>query len=265
MASELVGQNATEATSGEAAPALGVGAADLVDIDPRAAVRSDRLVHRLWIRLVGTLAAWGLRLWSATMRRDTAEIARIDRLLQSGERVLAIFWHGKFFPLFPLLAGRRTMIFASLSFRGRVITEICRRFGYDCVLLPDGGGKHAHALIRAALTDHQAGGFAVDGPLGPYHVIKRGVVEAASEFGFVLLPVSVAMSRAWVDRRRWDLRETPLPFTSIALAVGDPIAVPRSLGRGEAAAIRAVARAALEQGDERAAERLRRMTGGRRL
>src|SRR5579871_3793870 len=143
-------------------------------------------------RIVGALMSWLLRAYHLSWRKEDRELADLDRIAASGERILVVFWHGKYAPLFSLLSGREACIFASGAFRGRVIAEISRRFGYDCILLPDGGGARSLGLIREAFKRHRAGAIAVDGPLGPSHVVKRGVLDLASELGYVIVPVSAA-------------------------------------------------------------------------
>ncbi len=192
---------------------------------------------RVW--LLGGLLALLLRLRHTSWRKNVAELAAIDRRLAAGERVLAVFWHGNYVPLFSLLSGRKACVFASDSFRGRVIAEICRRFGYACVLLPDRAGRRARELLRAGLAPHRAGALAVDGPLGPYHVVKSGAIEFASELGFQLVPVAVASSRSQVDHERWDRMEIPRLFSRVHLAVGEPVPVPRVLDPAVVSALQA--------------------------
>ena len=94
------------------------------------------LRHRVPARTVGALASWLLRGYHLSWRRDDGEVLRLDEVIASGERIFVVFWHSKYIPLFSLLSGRAACVFASESFRGKVIAEISRRFGYDCTLLP---------------------------------------------------------------------------------------------------------------------------------
>ena len=198
--------------------------------------------------------SWLLRATHLSWRKDYAELAQLDRVLSS-ERTLVVFWHGKYFPLFSLLWGRSACIFTSLNFRGRVIAEISRRFGYDCVLLPDSGGQQSLTLLREALGLHRTGAIAIDGPLGPYHVVKRGVLELASELGYVLQPVSAASNWKRVVHKRWDRAEIPRPFSRVTVTVGEPIRVSPSISAKGLSATKNQVRRALEVLDLRAEER----------
>lgn len=199
---------------------------------------------RVW--LLGGILALLLRLRHMTWHKNTGELAAIDRRLAAGERVLAVFWHGNYVPLFSLLSGRKACVFASDSFRGRVIAEICRRFGYSCVLLPDRGGRRSRELLRAGLSPHRAGALAVDGPLGPYHVVKSGAIEFASELGFQLVPVAVAATPSQIEAGRWDKMEIPRLFARVYLAVGEPVAIPPVLDSAAVPALQAEVAKSLE-------------------
>jgi lysophospholipid acyltransferase (LPLAT)-like uncharacterized protein len=182
-------------------------------------------------RIRATLYGWTmillLRLLWATWRVNTEEIRRFDALLRN-RRFIVCFWHGKYIPLFILLRNHDACIFSSQSFRGMVISTICRHFGYRCVLIPE-RGEEAYQRMKSLLATGGTAGIAVDGPLGPRHEVKRGAVRLASELNVPLLGVSVAASRSRVEKGRWDRQEIPLPFSRVSVAVGDPIPVPSHL------------------------------------
>ncbi len=180
-------------------------------------------------KLVAFLIATGLRFSFATWRKRSSGLERVDRMLEAREPLIAAFWHGRIAALFPWLAGRHAVIFTSVSRRGDVIAAACERFGYECVQIPDHGRTHSLAIMKAALERHPVCGVAVDGPQGPYHAVKRGAVELASELGFKIVPICVAANRKWIARRRWDQHEVPWPFARVALVAGEPMSVPRGL------------------------------------
>jgi len=208
-------------------------------------------------RIWGGIWSWMLRLQQATWRTEIEGLERLDDRLARGERTLVTFWHGQYIPLFALLRGRRACVFTSQSLRGEVIAEICRRFGYDCIQLPNHARDRALALMRQALTVHRAGGIAVDGPLGPDHVVKRGAIQLASELDFALLPVAVASCRHRVLWQRWDQMEIPRLFTRVCLVVGEVLTVPPGLTRDEIAAWACRLHDALEAVERRAQEKMK--------
>lgn len=172
-----------------------------------------------------------LRLWAATWRADTRQLARLDAMLAAGDRVLAVFWHGEYFPLFALVTGRPALILAGRSFRGEVIGEICRRFGHTALLVEH--RQHGFETIEATLsTTLPLAALALDGPLGPFHSVKPGAVRIASDLGYRILPVRAEGHPGLTLSRRWDRRFLPLPFAAVKLHVGEPLDVPAGLPRG---------------------------------
>ena len=208
-------------------------------------------------RILGWIWVWLLRLQRATWHSEVEGLERLDERIARGKRTLLTFWHGKYLPLFALLQGRTACVFTSQSFRGEVIAEMCRCFGYTCVQIPDDARHRSLDLLRQALVTHRMGGIAVDGPLGPYHVVKHMPIQLASELSFVLLPVSVASRRKWVLTRRWDRMEVPRPFTRVYLVIGEALEVPPSLTRGAVELWGRRLHDALEALDRQAEEKVR--------
>lgn len=216
------------------------------DDQPRPAGWRTRLIARLWTT--------AFRLQLATWRKEVHDLDRLDDRMARGQPVLVAFWHGKYTPLFALLRGRKAVAFTSLSFRGAVIGEICRRFGYRPVQLPDHGRDESLERMRRELRTATTCGIAVDGPLGPYHVVKRGPVQLASDLGFVVLPMTFAARRSRIAADRWDRMEVPSLFTRVVFLVGEPLQVPKDLDPDGVQQWCTRVRYALEALDIRAAE-----------
>jgi lysophospholipid acyltransferase (LPLAT)-like uncharacterized protein len=141
-----------------------------------------------FIELKGFLLSRVLRLQRLTWRVVFEGREHLHRLSSTPSRFLLCFWHGKYAPLFPLLEGYEACVISSQSERGRVIAEVCRNFGYRSAQLPDRPKDGAPKAFRKILSEARVVGTAVDGPLGPRHRVKTGVIRMASAFGFELLP-----------------------------------------------------------------------------
>lgn len=184
----------------------------------------------VWL-VAGVLVAI-LRMWSASLRKDTKQLDRLDQYVAGGHQVMAVFWHGKYLPLFPLAKGKNATVITVNSFRGRVIGEICKRFGYRPILLPTEANSHGFPeLVRQVKESASLIALALDGPTGPYHRIRSGALTLSALHGVVLAPVGVASSRKIVMRSRWDRQEAPLPFSRVAVAVGEMIALFQGQGQ----------------------------------
>lgn len=179
--------------------------------------------------LTGNLFAGLLQAWAASWQKHIQGLEGIDAMIERGERTLILFWHGKYLPLFPLMKQKKACVLTNSSFRGRVIGQVCRRFGYHSVHLPEKPEKRYLFTLRRALADHPLWGTAADGPTGPWHHIKPSTLELASRFNFTLLPLGVAANHCWQSKSRWDRMEMPWPFSRIALVIGQPLRLPENL------------------------------------
>jgi lysophospholipid acyltransferase (LPLAT)-like uncharacterized protein len=66
-----------------------------------------------------------------------------------------------------------------------------------------------------------------DGPRGPAWKFKPGAILLAQLSQRPMIPMAYAASRAW--KIQWDRFVIPKPFARVAVAVGEPVYVPRGL------------------------------------
>jgi len=69
----------------------------------------------------------------------------------------------------------------------------------------------------------------VDGPRGPWRVVKAGIVTLARRLQVPLIPITSSCRRAWV-LRSWDHMVLPKPFTTVVVAYGEPWSPERLAG-----------------------------------
>ncbi len=210
----------------------------------------DARKHSWKAKLQGLLLSNFLRLQCATWHKAFLGLEHLDERMARNLPTLGVFWHGKHVPLFALLRNRQAVIFSSRSRRGDVIAEICERFGHHCVQIADHDGDHALDVMRRSLARGTLGAIAVDGPMGPYHAVKRGAIQLASELGFALLPISVAARRPRVIEARWDRMEIPRLFDSVVLGIAEPLTIPPDLAPGDLPHYATSLRSSLEHLDE---------------
>jgi lysophospholipid acyltransferase (LPLAT)-like uncharacterized protein len=219
--------------------------------------RWRQMATAMMVGLIAGVMVAILRLWSATLRKQTSQLDRLDRYMADGRQVLAVFWHGKYLPLFPLAKGKHAVVITINSFRGRVIGEICKRFGYRPVLLPVDANAHGFpALVDQVKGNASLIALALDGPTGPFHRIRSGALTLSAVHGVVLAPIGVASSRKIVMRSRWDRQEAPLPFSRVAVAVGDRIELHQKLDEVGAMPMEEIVRQAMEAVERQARELL---------
>jgi lysophospholipid acyltransferase (LPLAT)-like uncharacterized protein len=172
-------------------------------------------------RPLGLLASWIVRAWIATLRvrvhGDALEKA-------GGARVLA-FFHGTQLMLHAIGMRRRTCVMVSHSRDGELQAAALGHLGFDVVRGSSSrGGARALASMVHKLRQPQTDAvFAVDGPRGPYGVVKRGALVAARTAGACVIPAGAAARRALVLDRAWDRFVLPSPFTRVEIVLGPPV------------------------------------------
>lgn len=98
----------------------------------------------------------------------------------------------------------------------------------------DKGGQAAMEHFVTELLKGASGGLTVDGPKGPRHVCKPGIVIIASETGALIVP-GTAVGRTYWEFKSWDRFKIPRPFTTVRVIYGEPVAVRPNLSQSELA------------------------------
>lgn len=188
---------------------------------------------RSWRRRVVTWLAvelgWLLlRLLHLLVRVESEGRERFDALRAGGGSVLIALWHGRI--LLPIMQHMNEGIvpMVSLSRDGEMIARTVEKLGYVTVRGSSSRGGR-EAMAGMAETLRQPGTVAAimpDGPKGPRHRLKPGVVQIARESGAVILPMSWGAARP-IRFKSWDRFQLWRPFSRAVVLYGEPIACPR--------------------------------------
>ncbi len=65
-----------------------------------------------------------------------------------------------------------------------------------------------------------------DGPRGPLHEFKPGALLMSRMTGAPIVPVAYGAER-FITWNSWDRFIVPMPFTRVALVIGEPFRIPR--------------------------------------
>jgi lysophospholipid acyltransferase (LPLAT)-like uncharacterized protein len=186
--------------------------------------------------LISFLAASFIRLLRGTVRIRPHEEERIREWERAGTRFILAFWHRHLLLMPYAYKGDRISVLVSQSRDGELIARTVARLGIDSSRGSSsrGGIAGMRSLLRKA-----AGGwdiaFTPDGPRGPLREVQPGVILAAAATGLPILPVAVAASKAKL-LRSWDRFLVPLPFSTVHVVYGEPLAVERRGDLEQAAA-----------------------------
>jgi lysophospholipid acyltransferase (LPLAT)-like uncharacterized protein len=142
----------------------------------------------------------------------------------------AVTFHGLM--VFPLYYTRpyHALIMVSQSNDGDLIDRCLHRWGYDTTRGSSSSrGKEALAeMIEIVKQKGWNTALAVDAPRGPARKAKIGTVILARETGQPVAPLVGSATRR-IQFKSWDRMILPLPFSTIVLAFGKPIEVPKGL------------------------------------
>ena len=144
-----------------------------------------------------------------------------------GRRPIMAFWHGRVLTATYYFRRRDIVVMISENFDGEWIARIIESFGFQTSRgSTSRGGRRALLQLKRAMERGLPAGFAVDGPRGPARKAQPGAVWLAKLTGNPVVPFHMEASSYW-SLRSWDRTQIPRPFSTVALAVGAPIEVPR--------------------------------------
>ena len=171
-----------------------------------------------------------VRLLSRTYRYELVDEQNEQRTLDAYGSVVYASWHQRFFPGITLFAARKPIaIMISQSRDGEMIARVVDMLGWRPVRGSSSrGGSRALKEIRTLTRQGFRIGHIVDGPQGPFGVIKPGLLVIAQFAGTPIVPVIVSAQRYWTFNS-WDRFMVPKPFSRIVVRFAPPIVVPRRL------------------------------------
>ena len=139
-------------------------------------------------------------------------------------------WHQRFFPGITFFASRKPIaIMISKSRDGEMIARVVNILGWQAVRGSSSkGGMRALKQIRKLTAVGYRIGHIVDGPQGPFGVVKPGLITIAQFSGAPIVPVIISSQRYWVFNS-WDRFIVPKPFSRVFIRFAPPIVVPRGL------------------------------------
>lgn len=188
--------------------------------------------------VAGTLVGLFARLWLSTLRFTLI----VDPALAAteGRPWSLAFWHGQQFALLRWRRRRLTCALVSLSHDGELQAAALARVGMAIVRGSSsrGGASGLKAIVRRMRAGLDSA-FAVDGPRGPWRVVRSdagnvGAALSARLAAGVVVPMASASARCFVFARAWDRFELPVPFSHVAVVLGPPmdptLATPPFLG-----------------------------------
>jgi lysophospholipid acyltransferase (LPLAT)-like uncharacterized protein len=166
----------------------------------------------------------------ATFRWRAEGNEHVEAVARSGRQPIMAFWHGRILPATIFFRRRGIVVITSENFDGEWIAGIIERFGYGTARGSSSrGGRRALLQLSRDMAAGKPAAFTVDGPRGPARVAQPGALWLAKRTGNPVVPFHIEASRYWTANS-WDRTQIPGPFATVAIAIGEPMEVPREAG-----------------------------------
>jgi lysophospholipid acyltransferase (LPLAT)-like uncharacterized protein len=161
-----------------------------------------------------------------TLRWRVAGAGHLDAVAATGRPPILAFWHGRILPATVYFRDRGIVVITSENFDGEWIARIIARFGYGTARgSTSRGGRRALLQLVRDVQAGRSAAFTLDGPRGPAQVAQPGAVWLAKASGAPVVPFHMEASSCWTARS-WDRTQVPKPFSTIGVAIGEPLYVP---------------------------------------
>lgn len=139
-------------------------------------------------------------------------------------------WHSDQFCIFGPEHPEKISILISKSFDGNIIASIADMLGFKTIR----GSSNREGAIQStlkmieALNSGECVAITVDGPRGPLHKVKNGVIKIAQKTGAPIVPVCWYSNQPnFIKLPSWDKMTVPLFDTNVVNLYGEPIYVPQ--------------------------------------
>jgi 3-deoxy-D-manno-octulosonic-acid transferase len=168
---------------------------------------------------------------TSTIKREPADTDA--RLFDQHPQILAM-WHGQFLLLPHLKPKRPAEVKAMVSRHGdaALIGAVLRHFGMDLIRgagagkrKRNRGGATAMRESLRALASGATVAMTADVPPGPARRAGEGIATLASMSGRPVMPFAIA-TRRFLALPTWSAFTINLPFSTLAIVIGDPVKVP---------------------------------------
>ncbi len=184
-------------------------------------------LHRILVWLISSTGYLAIRAICSTVRWQVEGMEHYRGILESGRRVIYVFWHGRILLGTYYWRNRGIVVMTSRSREGDYIARLIQLFGYGSARGSSSRGSRG-ALVEMIreLRRNSDVAFSIDGPRGPRYVAKPGAAWLASRTGHAVMPFNISCKNRWV-LSSWDRFQIPKPFTEALLLIGEPVYVHR--------------------------------------
>ncbi|MEZ6047284.1 MAG: lysophospholipid acyltransferase family protein [Planctomycetaceae bacterium] len=200
-----------------------------------------KIRSRLLTQLAARFAVFVLRTLFRTLRLEVYAPFDIE-IYTSAERPethISSVWHDQL--LFSTFCVRSVNMSALISRHqdGEYLAESMRILGFGTVR--GSSNRGAVAALKEMVSAGTGGTRLVmtpDGPRGPHHELKNGIIYIASRTGMPIICVASVCKSKWLVKGSWTNMVIPKPFTRTIMVASEMITIPPDLEKEEIEAYR---------------------------
>jgi lysophospholipid acyltransferase (LPLAT)-like uncharacterized protein len=173
------------------------------------------------------------RLIGPSLRLIGTPFAEFDIQRSQGKYTLFCIWHEVNGAGFIYYRDRGAGALIEASAKGDLLAAVANHYGIKDFRITDNPKdmqtvKGTIQFLKYLKAGHD-GTIAIDGPNGPYHIIKPGIFALAQKTGHTIRPAGVWYSRKFTWYWRWDKYQMPLPFSKVYIYIDKPFSLPETL------------------------------------
>jgi len=174
----------------------------------------------LKIKFLSLIIAFFIKFMGSTLRLRHLNKTRIHHA-----QALYPIWHSDEIGLAYSYRHTGITILVSLSKDGEILAGAVKRLGFSTVRGSSSrGGQKALFEIFEIIKNGANICFAADGPRGPYHKLKSGMIYVAQKSALPIFPAAAGFKH-YFTLRSWDKTKIPIPFTRAVAVYGKPVYV----------------------------------------
>ena len=188
------------------------------------------------IRSFCRLQSWGLSTYASVVWRTARYRVKgqehVNQAHATGRPLIITAWHGMTMMVAGYIAAQEDVdqyvVVVPDDPRGAVLSIWTHRLGASPFAISMGADSMVAARRLLALSGQMEQGKNLylnsDGPDGPSHEPKKGMVFIARKAGALIVPAG-AFTTAGFRIPRWDRYVVPFPYSRISVVLGEPLEV----------------------------------------
>ena len=181
------------------------------------------LLDRILLNTAPWLAAKLVKWIYLLLKPETLGEEKPNELWSEGRHVIFATWHDQLLLISPGYTGGPAKALVSKSKDGELIARVVSYFGLGVVRgSSNRGGRAAFRELVQLSKEPCTLGITPDGPTGPRHRIKEGVVQLARLSGRPIVPLAFVCSNGH-RFQSWDRFLLPYPWGKAVYLYGEPL------------------------------------------